>query len=940
MSTYIGQLSALEGVECCSAIDLFFTSLDREQMSETLQGYIEQIKGFDTDMRLQQQHSGQCTQIVYVQHQFSSTHYWEVVHRQQVLTDLHNAYHQHFGSGVLFDSGVHALATYNVTMHTDTSTGAQPQQANIQATAEHQALLRTQLENTARMARVLNVLGVPIGVDDIGTPNAMSLREDDRNSSRIIFSLVGAVLSPADANTLINTTIWLSTSRFAGASDAELVAMSSSITGTLFFGALSVPEAHSLCQHMAGYQAYVTATDALRWTALVTQSLVVRDSMMHRGIRLQTRLAPLIARSVYTMRVSVTVPVEASMLNALLIEVLKTVIFNKSSIPSVRLVSTHRVVHPAPAGPAAATLVVYEMRVASMQQCTLAKNTNTDDYYAELMNVVSGLFAVNVAIELQVLCLVTNTLHATTALAGLHAGSAAPSGCSNTSQGSDAFQDEFANASSGNSYSETCVLQTEVAVDARFDHLQDAPLHVQHVRDMRRTLAFGSTGPLLVATQATFRLHHLLDTFGVVGVFSNLYSPFPTRHANISNASSDAAAAPTKFTVYTHGVSADEKRDCTAESHTSGPAGCLRNLSISVSAPLETGCMEFLATNSRIDTNTLKRFVLAKTTTDMLQPAGIRIHSVLEASMESIECAHGVHNLVSALIRDQSDRIRLVVEPKEVTQHALVIQHTTPFVHIPDYLDTALRLAVATHNIKLDISHTTTTAVLHLYTTGVTHATAAAFFEIMMQEYIVTQILHTTNIRLEVAQIQRLEQYTPSFPGVLYNTQEALEQLYIQVHVHNMRECAEIQPIIAQQFIHKTIYGVSMHVTIIDTISGPVTCNNSIYLQYNSVSCRDAQSPNIRLSLLGKRISGGVVLSNNITCLAYSDNDHSQCTAHLSSSDVGLFYATLNVITGQLDPLTFHFKHRVFFCGLDMRLLRPLIDTESLDFFGTSQRQK
>ena len=55
------------------------------------------------------------------------------------------------------------------------------------------------------------------------------------------------------------------------------------------------------------------------------------------------------------------------------------------------------------------TRVVYELQV-SMEACTLAKTTNTEDYYSELMTVVSGLFAVNIAVEIVAVCVVTNTL--------------------------------------------------------------------------------------------------------------------------------------------------------------------------------------------------------------------------------------------------------------------------------------------------------------------------------------------------------------------------------------------------------------------------------------------------------------------------------------------------------------------------------------------------
>ena len=78
----------------------------------------------------------------------------------------------------------------------------------------------------------------------------------------------------------------------------------------------------------------------------------------------------------------------------------------------------------------------------------------------------------------------------------------------------------------------------------------------------------------------------------------------------------------------------------------------------------------------------------------------------------------------------------------------------------------------------------------------------------MLQEYILTQMLYETDIRLDILHIQRLVQYTLRFPGVLFDVEESSEQLYIQVGVNNMRECFEIQHIVAQRVIDKLIYGM------------------------------------------------------------------------------------------------------------------------------------
>ena len=954
MSTYIGPLADAKGVGCLSSIDLFFTSHDREHVPANFHQYVEQIKTYDTDMRLE--HEGQCSEIVYVQHKVSSAEYADVMQKQRALADLHREYHQQFGSSVLLDSGMHTIAAYNVTMPTHTGVASRNQQ--IQPSVKQMAELRQQRENTAHMVGVLNLLGVSILPHNVATQSTMNLREHSVGANSVVFSLVGGVFSRTDAVNLMNTTFWLATSRFATTSDVELVNLSSTIAGTLYFDALSISQSKSLCQQVASLKTYLN-TAALQWQARVTQHIVIRDDMKHRGIRLQERMQPFIAASSYTMRVSVTIPVEASMLNALLIKVLKSVIFNKASLSLVQLVSTSRVVGGAAAtsdddGVRAAiahTRVVYELRVASMETCTLSKTTNTEDYYAELMTVVSGLFAVDIAVEILAVCVVTNTLFATW-LDSPGDNCTAPSVCSNNSIGHAGFQHEFVNASSGNTYTESCVLQTEIAVNARFDHLHDASVDVLHARDMQQKLMFGSEVSLVVVMLATFRMQNdRVQSLDLVRVFNNLYVPVWHVRENSSETETSLMVGESRFhprreynssttlTLYTYGLSADEKVDCKSEYRVSGPKGCVRNLSISV-VPEDARCMEVVATNSRVDIDALKRFIFTKTTAEMWQSqnTAVSIRSEMQADFQDIECNFGVHTLVNALIRDHPQTIRFLVQAQHMTQRSVVVQHTAPFVHIPAYMESVVRLAVTTHNVKPDVSHITTTATLHLYTKGITHSTAVAFFGIMLQEYIITQMLHETDIELDIIHIERLVQYTPSFPGDLFDAEESSEQLYIQVGVNNMRECFEIQHIVAQRVIDKVIYGMRIQITIIDTLATPVTCENMIYLEYNSASCggeTGAQTlPNTLLLSPAARVSGGTILSNNASCLPRQNGDGKQCTAQLSSSDVGLFFATLKLLVAQLDPMSFYFTHGVIFCGLDMRLLRPLILAPLLDVYG------
>jgi len=956
MSKYVGALADTKGVDCVSSMRLFFTSHDRVHVSADFQQYVEQIREFDTEIRLE--HVGQCSDVVYVQHKVSSTAYVDVTQKQQTLSKLHGDYHRQFGSSVLLDSGMHTLATYNVTM--PTNTGVVSNDKQIEVSVKQAAVLRQQHENVANMVGALNLLGVPMLPHEVAAQSTMNLREEsvmaDSAGQHVIFSLVGGVISQRDAVNLVNNTFWLATSRFANTSDMELVGMFSTITGTLYFDALSIAQSTSLCQTVEELKTYVD-TAALQWRARVTQHIVIRDDMKESGVRLQERMQSWIAASTYTMRISVIIPVEASMLNALLLEVMKSVIFNKASLAGVRLVSTSTVVRFVPPALAvtgadddervavACTRVVYELEVSSMQTCTLAKTTNTEDYYAELMSVVSGLFAVQFAVEILAACQVTNTLFATL----LHSEGetcTAPNVCSNNSIGYTSFLHEFANASNDNTYAESCVLSTELAVNARFDHLRDVLVDVLHVRDMQKTLMFGSKMPLLVVTLATFRVpSDLVRTLDLVTVFTNLYAPVQYTGGNSSSSSSmivgESALYPrrgpnasTTFTLYTFGMSADEKQKCQSEYLVSEQKACVRNLSVSI-VPEDATCMEIVATNSRIDIDGLKRLIFTKTTAEMRQNqnTAVSIRSVLQANLQRIECRFGVHTLVNALIQDYPQTIRLTVHEQYMTQHSVVVQHTTPFVHIPEYVDSVMRLVVATHNVQPGVSRMTTTAKLHLHTKGITHSTAVAFFGIMLQEYVLTQMLHDTNIRLDIMHIQRLQQYTPSFPGFLFDVDESQEQLYILVSVYNMRECVEIQHIVAQRVIDKMIYGMRIQITIIDTVATPVTCENMIYLEYNSVLC--AQNlPNTLPTSLPARVSGGMLLSNNASCFSRQDADAKECTAQLSASDVGLFFATLKLLTAQLDPMSYHFKHAVIVCGLDMRLLRPLIFTPLLDSYG------
>ena len=83
--------------------------------------------------------------------------------------------------------------------------------------------------------------------------------------------------------------------------------------------------------------------------------------------------------------------------------------------------------------------------------------------------------------------------------------------------------------------------------------------------------------------------------------------------------------------------------------------------------------------------------------------------------------------------------------------------------------------------------------------------------------------------------------------------------------------------------------------------------------------------------MTGKLVAGGFVIHSNATCLWVKGTE---CFAHLLSTEVGIFYAILQMTTSQIDPLFFNFQHTVDFCGLDATLLGPLITAASLAMHG------
>jgi len=151
-------------------------------------------------------------------------------------------------------------------------------------------------------------------------------------------------------------------------------------------------------------------------------------------------------------------------------------------------------------------------------------------------------------------------------------------------------------------------------------------------------------------------------------------------------------------------------------------------------------------------------------------------------------------------------------------------------------------------------------------------------------------------------------------------------QLYVQVRILDMIECADIQDLIIRKTVQQVLMGTSMEVTIIDAVEAPVVCDTLISMEYSS-SWQCATAANLR----GVTVSGGIIISSNSTCLVSNGNE---CFVELSSSDVKVFYDMFGILTAQVFSLGYYFRHTVNFCGLDADQLANIISLESLDFFG------
>ena len=412
----------------------------------------------------------------------------------------------------------------------------------------------------------------------------------------------------------------------------------------------------------------------------------------------------------------------------------------------------------------------------SVRECTIDRHTNTNDYYAELATIVSSLFGIDVEIQLHGVCLVTNRLLPTTLDTQIPF-CAAVVNSSTGSNGGGLLREFFSTNSVG--YTETCVFCTTIAVAAHFDHVSDPHLDLAYTAQLGRTLAFDRQPGLIIAMQVTVHVHNAAaKPEDLVRFFSNLYAPKRV----FVNSSQLPAPASSKgiFSLHNDGMSGGEKSGCALVSPLFAPIACAQNLSVSQShGHGNTGaaaCVQFAALNDRVDVAMLKRFIVAKPTSNTVQARGISIYNQLDAYIDSIPCTGGVSSLVRALTHTNSESTYFDIESKHQTKLTLVVQHVLPFMHIPDYLHNILRL-LREDEMRPQQQHIYTTAVLHMYTKGVAYGTAVAFFETMMREYIVSRLQHETDMQLKISKIQLIVQYSPTFPNTLFEKDEDLVQL-------------------------------------------------------------------------------------------------------------------------------------------------------------------
>ena len=963
MRSYIGALDTERGVQCIASVDVLFTSHHNDLAFLTPEQYMKPLQHYDIDMKLTQK--SPCVEIVYLQHTTFSNEYSAVMNKKKELAALHASYHiGQLSSRILFDSGIHSLGIYNVTLSLSShSTSMGLSLAAVDAVTS--TFLQKKREQNSHIIRALGVLGVVYPRDRLFQAQVMNLRalaplsavdNTTNRSDLLVFSLGGGVLSSREIQVLVNSTIRF-TPPFTVTSSAEPLDMNTTISGRLSYENMSFATAWRVKQVLHQYQEYLDPPPAnsseILFEMITMQSFTIPASLVMECGVVQESFAARIVSSSYTLRVSVTIPVSVVSLNPLLLEVLKSVIFKKTILDTIVLSSvSQQPVQNASTSEAYAesySVVVYEIDVVFLQDCLLERYSNSEEFYVELGTVISGMFGVNIAIEMNAVCVVSNALTFRIAASEL----AATETC-------DSMQDKY-NLSYSNHvffanpdifYTESCLLNADFDVYAKFNHVRD-PFPYHHVLELQTNMSAGSSvkSTLSTAVQASFRLpgYSSAQIAKFVRVFHDIYNPVNTSDANALNVSvalntstkisdSNRMSILAMFSLRNPGLSANEKAQCLQRTNTlihqtnMLRVACQQN--VSVLWP-DNSCIEIRALNTRMDPRVVRAYIFSKTTSDMIMPTESAFTNSLHAYVQNFPCKAHSLDMIEAFVIYSTNSVSFDTHPKHTSHIVISILHTTPFSVISEYSTNLVELIqdATKHQIDAQELLLTSNVVLHLYTQGVSHETALAFFESMMQEYVNTQLPPpaTGRLRLQVTEIRQIQQYHSSFPDILFEEHNSnVPQLYIRVNILNLDSCSHIQALLDQSVIEKNMLGMQMLVRVVDTPSTPVTCTRTMKMAYTNEKCG---APAINSAeLLGRMALGGTIIASNASCTVENED----CVAELTSSDTGIFYDVLQIISTQVDPLSFSFTHSVVVCGVDVALLAPAITIETMQVFGNN----
>ena len=449
-------------------------------------------------------------------------------------------------------------------------------------------LLQRRREQNTRINRALGVLGekyptnshFQVKVMNLQAVTPLSAEDVSPNSSNLlIFSLGGGVLSVREIQVLVNFTIRL-TPPFTVMSSVEPVDMNTTISGRLSYEKMSFTSVWRVLQFLEQHREHFDPPPAnsseILFDMITTQSFTIPGSLVMECVVIQDYFATRIASSSHTLHVSVTIPVSVVSLNSLLLEVLKSVIFKKTILDTIVLSSVSQQYIPhqnaarnnsnssvgntssLPVQNASTSsnseayaesysvvvyetysVVVYEIDVTLLQDCLLERYSNSEEFYLELGTVISGMFGVNIAIEMNAVCVNTNALTFRVAASGW---ARAPAATCNSMQDTYNFSYSdyvfFDNLEIFNT--ESCLLSADFDVYAKFNHVRD-PFPRQHVLQLQTNISVGSSvkSTLSTAVQASFRLptYSSAQIAQFVRVFHDIYNPVNTSDTHAFNVS-------------------------------------------------------------------------------------------------------------------------------------------------------------------------------------------------------------------------------------------------------------------------------------------------------------------------------------------------------------------------------------------------------------------